>query len=103
MVGMGKIAGIVLIALGIIGFLVAALWGALNVGSGDLQATGLVFCLGPALLVLALMVGVGIFLILLRKMDTQGKLPFGVFLGIASALCLFYGFSVARWYMDIPQ
>jgi hypothetical protein len=64
MVGMGKIAGIVLIVLGILGFLVAALWGVLNVSSGDLQATGLVFCLGPALLVLALMVGVGIFLIL---------------------------------------
>jgi hypothetical protein len=64
MVGMGKVSGIVLIALGIIGFLVAAVWGILNVGSGELQATGLVFCLGPALVVLALMVGVGIFLIL---------------------------------------
>jgi len=64
MVGMGKVSGIVLIALGIIGFLVAAVWGILNVGSGELQATGLVFCLGPALVVLALMVGIGIFLIL---------------------------------------
>ncbi len=45
---------------------------------------------------------VGIFLILLRKMDTQGKLAFGVFLGLGSALCLFYGFSFVRWYLNLP-
>jgi leader peptidase (prepilin peptidase)/N-methyltransferase len=44
---------------------------------------------------------VGISLILLRKMDLQGKLAFGVFLGAGSALCLFCGFSVVRWYLNI--
>ena len=45
---------------------------------------------------------VGISLIALRKMDMQGKLAFGVFLGIGSAFCLFYGFSIVHWYLNIP-
>jgi leader peptidase (prepilin peptidase)/N-methyltransferase len=45
---------------------------------------------------------VGISLILLRKMNLQGKLAFGVFLGIGSALSLFYGFSFVHWYLKIP-
>ena len=46
---------------------------------------------------------IGISLILLRRMNLQGKLAFGVFLGIGSALSLFYGFSFVRWYLTIPR
>ena len=45
---------------------------------------------------------VGILLILLRKTNMQGKLAFGVFLGIGSALSLFYGFPLVRWYLNAP-
>jgi leader peptidase (prepilin peptidase)/N-methyltransferase len=46
---------------------------------------------------------VGIFLMLNRKTNLQGKLAFGVFLGAGSAISLFYGQSFLRWYLNIRQ
>lgn len=81
-----------------------------GLGMGDVKMMAMVGAfLGWRLALMTIFVGsllgtfVGIFLILLRKIDTQGKLAFGVFLGIGSALCLFYGFSFVRWYLDMPR
>lgn len=81
-----------------------------GLGMGDVKMMAMVGAfIGWRLALLTIFVGsllgtvVGISLILLRKMDTQGKLAFGVFLGIGSILCLFYGFSFVRWYLEIPR
>lgn len=77
-----------------------------GLGMGDVKMMAMVGAfIGWRLALLTIFVGsvfgtiVGILLILFRKISTQGKLPFGVFLGIGSALCLFYGFSLLRWYL----
>ena len=41
----------------------------------------------------------GIYLVVFRKQNFQAKLPFGVFLGIGSAIALFYGLSFLQWYL----
>jgi leader peptidase (prepilin peptidase)/N-methyltransferase len=46
---------------------------------------------------------VGVFLVLFRKMNLQTKLAFGVFLGIGSAIALFYGLPFLYWYLRIPR
>lgn len=80
-----------------------------GLGMGDVKMMAMVGAfIGWRLALMTIFVGsllgtfVGILLILLRKMDTQGKLAFGVFLGIGSALCLFYGFPIIRWYLRMP-
>ena len=42
----------------------------------------------------------GIFLIIFRGKNMQSKLAFGTFLGVGSALSLFYGFPFLRWYLN---
>jgi leader peptidase (prepilin peptidase) / N-methyltransferase len=44
---------------------------------------------------------VGVFLMLFRHMNLQSKLAFGVFLGIASAILLFYGLPFWNWYYNL--
>jgi leader peptidase (prepilin peptidase)/N-methyltransferase len=44
---------------------------------------------------------VGIFLMLFRNMNLQTKLAFGVFLGIGTALCLFYGLQFFSWWLNL--
>jgi len=81
-----------------------------GLGMGDVKMMAMVGAfIGWRLALMTIFVGsllgtfVGILLILFRKMDTQGKLPFGVFLGIGSALSLFYGFFFAHWYLNLPK
>ena len=81
-----------------------------GLGMGDVKMMAMVGAfIGWRLALLTIFVGsllgtaVGILLILFRKINTQGKLAFGVFLGIGSALCLFYGFSFVRWYLNMPR
>ncbi len=80
-----------------------------GLGMGDVKMMAMVGAfIGWRLALMTIFVGsllgtfVGILLILFRKMDTQGKLAFGVFLGIGSAFCLFYGFPIIRWYLRMP-
>jgi leader peptidase (prepilin peptidase)/N-methyltransferase len=80
-----------------------------GLGMGDVKMMAMVGAfMGWRLALMTIFIGsllgtfVGILLILLRKIDTQGKLAFGVFLGMGSALCLFYGFSIIRWYLRMP-
>jgi len=80
-----------------------------GLGMGDVKMMGMAGAfMGWRLAVLTIFVGsltgtlVGILLMLFRKMDIQGKLPFGVFLGIGSAACLLYGLPFVRWYLNIP-
>lgn len=79
-----------------------------GLGMGDVKMMAMVGAfLGWRLAILTIFAGsflgsfVGIFLILIRKADFQSRLPFGTFLGIASALALFYGFPSIRWYLHI--
>jgi leader peptidase (prepilin peptidase) / N-methyltransferase len=44
---------------------------------------------------------VGIYLILFRKMNLQTKLAFGVFLGGAAAISLFYGLDLLDLYFKL--
>jgi leader peptidase (prepilin peptidase)/N-methyltransferase len=48
---------------------------------------------------------VGVFLMISRNMNLQSKLPLGVFLGIATALLLFYGLPFWDWYyhLNVPR
>jgi leader peptidase (prepilin peptidase)/N-methyltransferase len=41
----------------------------------------------------------GIYVIIFHKQNLQTKLPFGVFLGVGSALMLFYGLPFLDWYL----
>jgi leader peptidase (prepilin peptidase)/N-methyltransferase len=42
----------------------------------------------------------GIYLMIFRKQNLQTQLPFGVFLGLGSALTLFYGLAFLTWYLS---
>jgi leader peptidase (prepilin peptidase)/N-methyltransferase len=46
---------------------------------------------------------VGIFLILFCSRDLQTKLAFGVFLGMGTAVSLFYGPQFISWWLNIPR
>jgi leader peptidase (prepilin peptidase)/N-methyltransferase len=81
-----------------------------GLGMGDIKMMAMVGAfIGWQLALLTIFAGslmgtiVGIFLMITRKMDLQGKLAFGVFLGAGSALSLFYGLSFLGWYLRIPQ
>ena len=81
-----------------------------GLGMGDVKMMAMVGAfLGWRLALLTIFAGsligtiAGIFLMLFRHLNLQAKLAFGVFLGIASAMALFYGLSFLRWYLRIPQ
>ena len=81
-----------------------------GLGMGDIKMMAMVGAfMGWRLALLTIFAGslmgtlIGIALMACRKMNMQGKLAFGVFLGIGSALCLFYGLSFLRWYLNVPQ
>jgi leader peptidase (prepilin peptidase) / N-methyltransferase len=81
-----------------------------GLGMGDVKMMAMVGAfLGYRLTILTIFLGsfsgllAGIYLILFRKMNLQTKLAFGVFLGIASALSLFYGLPLVRWYLSAVQ
>ena len=81
-----------------------------GLGMGDVKMMAMVGAfMGWRLAVLTIFAGslagtlVGVFLMMLRKMNLQGKLPFGVFLGMASGACLFFGLSFVHWYLNIPR
>jgi leader peptidase (prepilin peptidase)/N-methyltransferase len=81
-----------------------------GLGMGDIKMMAMVGAfMGWRLALLTIFAGslmgtlIGISLMAFRKMNMQGKLAFGVFLGIGSALCLFYGLSFLRWYLNVPQ
>jgi len=77
-----------------------------GLGMGDVKMMAMVGAfLGWRLTFLTIFVGsvlgllVGIYLIIFRKQTMQTKMPFGVFLGIASAMALFYGLPFLEWYL----
>jgi leader peptidase (prepilin peptidase)/N-methyltransferase len=79
-----------------------------GLGMGDVKMMAMVGAfLGYRLTILTIFLGsfsgllVGIYLILLRKMNLQTKLAFGVFLGGAAAVSLFYGLPLIRWYLAL--
>jgi leader peptidase (prepilin peptidase)/N-methyltransferase len=81
-----------------------------GLGMGDIKMMAMVGAFtGWQLALLTIFAGslmgtiVGVFLMISRKMNMQGKLPFGVFLGAGSALSLFYGQAFLHWYLRIPQ
>jgi leader peptidase (prepilin peptidase)/N-methyltransferase len=81
-----------------------------GLGMGDVKMTAMVGAfLGWPLALLTIFAGsffgscLGFFLILFRKADLQTKLALGVFLGIGSAISLFYGLSLVYWYLKIPR
>jgi leader peptidase (prepilin peptidase)/N-methyltransferase len=81
-----------------------------GLGMGDIKMMGMVGAfLGCRLAFLTILAGsllgslVGILLILFRNMNLQTKLAFGVFLGVATAICLFYGLPVWDWYFRFSR
>jgi len=81
-----------------------------GLGMGDVKMMAMVGAfLGWHLSLLTIFAGcllgtfVGIFLMLFRHGNLQTKLAFGVYLGIGSTFCLFYGFEFLRWYWSIPR
>jgi leader peptidase (prepilin peptidase) / N-methyltransferase len=77
-----------------------------GLGMGDVKMMAMVGAfLGFRLVFLTIFLGsllgsiIGIYGIVFRKMDLQTKLPFGVFLGAAAALSLFYGLPLLGWYV----
>jgi leader peptidase (prepilin peptidase)/N-methyltransferase len=81
-----------------------------GLGMGDVKMMAMVGAfLGWHLAWLTLFAGalfgtlVGVFLILFKNMSLQTKLAFGVFLGIGSAISLFYGLPILYWYLRIPR
>lgn len=76
-----------------------------GMGMGDVKMMAMVGAfVGWQLALLTLIFGaflgsvVGIFLILFRGRTLQAKLPFGVFLGAAFFVSLFFGVAIIRWY-----
>ncbi len=78
-----------------------------GLGMGDVKMMAMVGAfLGCRTAFLTILAGsllgsiVGIFLIFFRHMNLQTKLPLGVFLGIGTAICLFYGLPLWDWYYN---
>lgn len=81
-----------------------------GLGMGDVKMMAMTGAfLGWPLVLLAISVGsvlcliVGIFLIVFRGMTLQTKMAFGVFLGIGTALSLFYGPQFFAWWLNIGR
>jgi leader peptidase (prepilin peptidase)/N-methyltransferase len=80
-----------------------------GLGMGDVKMMAMIGAfLGWPLAILTLMSGslfgtiLGILLMLLGRGNLQTKLAFGVFLGIGTALSVFYGLPFLAWYLRIP-
>jgi leader peptidase (prepilin peptidase) / N-methyltransferase len=76
-----------------------------GLGMGDVKMMAMVGAfLGPTIAFLTIFAGsflgslIGISFMLLGRMNLQTKLAFGVYLGIAAALLLFYGPPLWNWY-----
>jgi leader peptidase (prepilin peptidase) / N-methyltransferase len=76
-----------------------------GLGMGDVKMMGMVGAFaGCSITFLAIMFGalfgtvVGITLMILKKANLHSKLAFGVFLGIATAVLLFFGLPFWDWY-----
>jgi leader peptidase (prepilin peptidase) / N-methyltransferase len=76
-----------------------------GLGMGDVKMMGMVGAFtGCSITFLTIMMGallgtvVGIALIILKKANLHSKLAFGVFLGIATAVLLFFGLPFWDWY-----
>lgn len=76
-----------------------------GLGMGDVKMMAMVGAfIGYYLAFVTIFIGsfagllIGIYLIACRKMNLQTKLAFGVFLGIGSAVSLFYGLPLLSWY-----
>ncbi|MBZ5495117.1 MAG: prepilin peptidase [Acidobacteriia bacterium] len=76
-----------------------------GLGMGDVKMIAMVGAfLGWRLTLLTIFAGsflgsiVGIVLVLFGGRTLQSKLAFGTFLGVASALSLFFGLTIVRWY-----
>ena len=81
-----------------------------GLGMGDVKMTAMVGAfLGWPLALLTIFAGsffgscLGVLLILFKRADMQTKLALGVFLGIGSAISLFYGLPLVYWYLRIPK
>jgi leader peptidase (prepilin peptidase)/N-methyltransferase len=79
-----------------------------GLGMGDVKMMSMVGAfLGWPLAWLTIFAGsflgsvVGIFLMAFRNMNLQTKLAFGVFLGIGTAICLFYGLQFFSWWLNL--
>jgi leader peptidase (prepilin peptidase) / N-methyltransferase len=77
-----------------------------GIGEGDIKMMAMVGAfLGWRLGMLTIFAGsllgslIGIFLILFRNMNMQTKLAFGVFLGVGTAISLFWGIPFLDWYL----
>jgi leader peptidase (prepilin peptidase)/N-methyltransferase len=81
-----------------------------GLGMGDVKMMAMVGAfLGWPLALLTIFAGsfggslVGIFLIIFRKQNLQTKLAFGVFLGLGTAFCLFYGLPILHWWLNMRR
>lgn len=81
-----------------------------GLGMGDVKMMAMVGAfLGWPLVLLTITAGsvlgvlAGFFLILFRGMNLQTKMAFGVFLGIGSAISLFYGPQLFAWWLQIGR
>jgi len=78
-----------------------------GLGRGDIKMMAMVGAfMGWHLTFLTIFAGsflgllVGIYLMIFHNQNLQTRLPFGVFLGIGSALALFYGIPFLNWYLQ---
>jgi leader peptidase (prepilin peptidase) / N-methyltransferase len=81
-----------------------------GLGMGDVKMMAMIGAfLGWPLAILTLMAGslfgtiLGILLMLLGRGNLQTKLAFGVFLGLGTAISVFYGLPFLIWYLRIPR
>jgi leader peptidase (prepilin peptidase)/N-methyltransferase len=81
-----------------------------GLGMGDVKMMAMAGAfLGWPLVLFAISVGsvlclaVGIFLIIFRGMTLQTKMAFGVFLGMGTAVSLFYGPQFFSWWLNIGR
>lgn len=79
-----------------------------GLGMGDVKMMALVGAfLGWSGALITLFAGallgtlLGVGLMILKRASMKTQLPFGVFLGIGSALSLFYGLPLLRWYLHL--
>jgi leader peptidase (prepilin peptidase) / N-methyltransferase len=81
-----------------------------GLGMGDVKMVAMVGAfLGFPLAILTILLGsllgtlVGVFLMLFRNANLQTKLALGVFLGISTAICIFFGLPFLHWYWNIAR
>jgi leader peptidase (prepilin peptidase)/N-methyltransferase len=94
----------------LVAFLYKAARNKQGLGMGDVKMMAMVGAvLGWRLAFLTIFVGsalgslIGVVLIVFKGRNLQYKLAFGTFLGIASAVALFYGLPLIRWYLGLTS